>query len=338
MSGVDIMADKYGSLSPYNYAFNDPVFFNDPSGADAAPLYSEATRYLYGESAAGGVFRPRIMDTGVFGGGFMGGNFGFVQNPGFKQNVWNRIGGGINAMWSAAGANGWSTSNSSGSVAVSSVAVAIQGYGAIVNFINGVPVGVTASRVTSSGRQIGQLVNIWNLPWPKLFSNNDFWQTDAGHDVSDLGLDLLGHFSSFLGATGMLSSSTEIGLDKWVFERPDKIMNGASKLHPNFMNLSDKYPWYANRFMTGSRTLQVLKIAKVAGVVGSIASIGVSGAKWANGQATTLDKVDIGVNLVGLGTTALVAASVVSNPVGWAVGAFVLVYSGVRLYQDLSAD
>ena len=34
MSGVDIMAGKYSSLSPYQYAFNDPVAWNDPSGAD----------------------------------------------------------------------------------------------------------------------------------------------------------------------------------------------------------------------------------------------------------------------------------------------------------------
>ncbi len=34
MNAIDPMASKYASLSPYNYAFNDPVYFNDPSGAD----------------------------------------------------------------------------------------------------------------------------------------------------------------------------------------------------------------------------------------------------------------------------------------------------------------
>ncbi len=33
-TGVDPMAAKYASLTPYNYAFNDPVSYNDPSGAD----------------------------------------------------------------------------------------------------------------------------------------------------------------------------------------------------------------------------------------------------------------------------------------------------------------
>jgi RHS repeat-associated protein len=34
MNGVDPMASKYASLTPYNYSFNDPVSFNDPSGAE----------------------------------------------------------------------------------------------------------------------------------------------------------------------------------------------------------------------------------------------------------------------------------------------------------------
>jgi RHS repeat-associated protein len=34
MNGVDPMATKYASLSPYNFSFNDPVTFTDPSGAD----------------------------------------------------------------------------------------------------------------------------------------------------------------------------------------------------------------------------------------------------------------------------------------------------------------
>ena len=38
MNGIDPMATKYASLSPYNFSFNDPVTFNDPSGADADPL------------------------------------------------------------------------------------------------------------------------------------------------------------------------------------------------------------------------------------------------------------------------------------------------------------
>lgn len=34
MLQVDPMAGKYASLTPYNYSFNDPVYWNDPSGAE----------------------------------------------------------------------------------------------------------------------------------------------------------------------------------------------------------------------------------------------------------------------------------------------------------------
>jgi RHS repeat-associated protein len=40
MNGVDPMASKYGSLTPYNYAANDPVYWTDPSGADMLPFCS----------------------------------------------------------------------------------------------------------------------------------------------------------------------------------------------------------------------------------------------------------------------------------------------------------
>ncbi|MFM8911937.1 MAG: RHS repeat-associated core domain-containing protein, partial [Flammeovirgaceae bacterium] len=34
MYGVDPMASKYCSLSPYNYSFNNPAIYNDVNGAD----------------------------------------------------------------------------------------------------------------------------------------------------------------------------------------------------------------------------------------------------------------------------------------------------------------
>lgn len=44
---------------------------------------------------------------------------------------------------------------------------------------------------------------------------------------------------------------------------------------------------------------------------------------------------DFGVGVVGLGTTAAVALGLVSNPVGWVVGTGILIYSGVRLVNDI---
>jgi RHS repeat-associated protein len=36
MNGVDPLASKYASITPYNYSFNNPVSFTDPSGAEPA--------------------------------------------------------------------------------------------------------------------------------------------------------------------------------------------------------------------------------------------------------------------------------------------------------------
>jgi RHS repeat-associated protein len=43
MNAVDPMTEKYASLTPYNYAFNDPVYWSDVSGADPAnPGFNDA--------------------------------------------------------------------------------------------------------------------------------------------------------------------------------------------------------------------------------------------------------------------------------------------------------
>jgi hypothetical protein len=45
MTQVDPMADKYGSMSTYNYAFNDPIFWNDPLGDDAVTPQAKPPGY-----------------------------------------------------------------------------------------------------------------------------------------------------------------------------------------------------------------------------------------------------------------------------------------------------
>ncbi|MBX2895771.1 MAG: hypothetical protein KF763_10035 [Cyclobacteriaceae bacterium] len=48
MYGVDPMASKYSSLTPYNYSFNNPVSFNDVNGADPYTInYSASTSQYY---------------------------------------------------------------------------------------------------------------------------------------------------------------------------------------------------------------------------------------------------------------------------------------------------
>jgi len=60
MSGVDVMAESYASLTPYQYANNDPVYWNDPTGA-----WSSA----YEKASAGGCGCWRDMGPQDGGGG-----------------------------------------------------------------------------------------------------------------------------------------------------------------------------------------------------------------------------------------------------------------------------
>jgi len=46
MNGVDPLATKYASLTPYNFSFNDPVTFSDPSGASPEKTWIDAHREL----------------------------------------------------------------------------------------------------------------------------------------------------------------------------------------------------------------------------------------------------------------------------------------------------
>ncbi len=52
LNQVDPLADKYGSLSPYHFSFNNPVTYTDPSGAD--PRWGLYTRQEW--DASGGYF------------------------------------------------------------------------------------------------------------------------------------------------------------------------------------------------------------------------------------------------------------------------------------------
>ncbi|MBX2965985.1 MAG: RHS repeat-associated core domain-containing protein [Cyclobacteriaceae bacterium] len=82
MLQVDPMAMKYSSLTPYNYSFNDPVYWNDPSGADPTPdqIWNYLLR-LFGSMESGQYVRISAEQlhmhiTGDSGGGGLGGGYG----------------------------------------------------------------------------------------------------------------------------------------------------------------------------------------------------------------------------------------------------------------------
>jgi RHS repeat-associated protein len=81
MNGVDIMASKYGSLTPYNYALNNPVLYSDPSGAETPTKSNDNNTRdgksinkdcYYAASAAGADYGNIYGDSGGYSGGSNG--------------------------------------------------------------------------------------------------------------------------------------------------------------------------------------------------------------------------------------------------------------------------
>jgi RHS repeat-associated protein len=139
MNGVDPMASKYSSLTPYNFSFNDPVTFADPSGADPADYYfyggyftyddwipqrnlgwqtsldrSGAGKREFGQSLSsfGGDYGGDSWQSSTFAGVPMPGGGGITRDQDGNINInWDRI-GNRGASWSANGSNGsWSVPN-----------------------------------------------------------------------------------------------------------------------------------------------------------------------------------------------------------------------------------
>jgi hypothetical protein len=96
MNAVDPMVSKYASLTPYNYAFNDPVYFNDPLGDDSSDR--DHRRYNYVDNWNWRVSGPQDAHAGS--GGMYGGSYAVLINPGFTNagtwsmiwNAWNSMG------------------------------------------------------------------------------------------------------------------------------------------------------------------------------------------------------------------------------------------------------
>jgi RHS repeat-associated protein len=69
MNQVDPMASKYASHSPYSFAFNDPVFWSDPSGADPWDRIWQVLATLWNSPHGGTWSRPQDSGTAGAGGG-----------------------------------------------------------------------------------------------------------------------------------------------------------------------------------------------------------------------------------------------------------------------------
>jgi RHS repeat-associated protein len=115
MNGVDPMADKYSSLTPYNYAFNMPNMRNDLNGADptsTAMWYEEQAqrkvamelaKYGHVNSAGGGNEMSTVRGTfdQTFWGNFM--------NIGGSSNLQSFLDDALDSRYGGTWSNGTST-------------------------------------------------------------------------------------------------------------------------------------------------------------------------------------------------------------------------------------
>ncbi|UII27579.1 hypothetical protein LVD15_03900 [Fulvivirga maritima] len=117
----------------------------------------------------------------------------------------------------------------------------------------------------------------------------------------------------FSGAAGNLIASGDYFLGDWVATRSDKLMNGASQLHKSFMNLADDAPMYANRFLSGSKTLRLANGLRVAGQVAGGIGIGLTiyqyGAGQISGTQAVVESIIGGVGIFGGPVGAVVSIS-----------------------------
>jgi RHS repeat-associated protein len=96
---VDPLASKYGSYTPYNYGFNDPVYFTDPSGADALKKRQDQA------TAESDAAFDAMNYAGAFGGGMWGASWNamtYGSNGGaggsMYQSSWYGVGSGNGTM------------------------------------------------------------------------------------------------------------------------------------------------------------------------------------------------------------------------------------------------
>ena len=96
----------------------------------------------------------------------------------------------------------------------------------------------------------------------------------------------------------------------------------------------------------GSGTAKYMKYSKGLGTLGGVITTSYSASltyqQFQNGGVNNIlrhrDFVDTGVGAIGLGAGTLAAFGIISNPVGWAIGAGVLIYGGTTLIYDIYSE
>jgi RHS repeat-associated protein len=92
-TGIDILAEEFAGINPYQFGYDNPVMFNDPSGAMTAAEFEEATNILM-DSEHGGTYTSGSGVAYLFGSEAVafGWGAGYMQ----ANNLW-----GANEGWAS---------------------------------------------------------------------------------------------------------------------------------------------------------------------------------------------------------------------------------------------
>jgi RHS repeat-associated protein len=295
---IDPLTEKYNSVSPYIYALNNPIIFNDPNGAE--PYYPGNPTGPYPPSG----YQPYDENGSSFG-SWMRDMYALANMGGSYQYYYRGMGDDYMR------ANGYYvTRNYSYDVPFkfNNVNVEDSGNG---NYLS------TYSYITGTMNVSGQYQEYISMPGPQNFVRGK--GPNYGNWLS--GFDFVaGYYNDHIHNHN--TYTTTKGVQKPIYK--------------------------SNGVVRSERAAKFAKISRMVrgvGLLGSVASTVYSGTQVYNQyQQGGVENVngwnvaDAAVGTVGVASSVLVTFGIISNPVGWVVGAGVLIYGGVRLAYDIYHD
>ncbi|WP_188462715.1 RHS repeat-associated core domain-containing protein [Marivirga lumbricoides] len=312
---VDPYANEFANLSPYNYGGNNPIMYNDPSGGRMYPTPQRLAEWADAIRGGSGGFRPGPTHS-------IGPGSGNHWSDGYRSV------GGNAAMMSSSTFNNY--------------------YG--VNSGNRSDFAASLGKEGWLAKQQSSFFNTGNrYEWYEIIEGGVI-KGGATYEEAVMGpyqdntryFDLMGYTADQVAVQGIYLGGVSQGVDMWYNSRFDKIVNakftGTVATARATGNAADKAWLFATKLGSGDEMVKLAKISKIAGPVATIAGMGVSAYKIASGQGSGWDYADIGVNAAGLGASAAVTLGLISNPVGWVIGAGVLIYNGYRVYQSFTQE
>jgi RHS repeat-associated protein len=311
-TGIDIKAEATVSLNPYHFGNNNPVLFNDPFGDLSIAEFNTILNTLW-SSNHGGTWSSDNFGNSGGGGGFGGGsNIYLFGNESTATFFGGLAANGINYSFGNDGnlriRDLFVTSISNGTNKRGEAGLSFGGY-----YENN---GRAAEGNRLTEVAVGSL----------FFKNSIFFGTGNTNGQGDGGgWDAA---NTTLNAFGFAS-----GIKETIIEGGAALNRGINISKVNDVSLLRTY---------GASGAKYLKISKGLGIAGSIVTTGYSLSKvydqynapgGLNNVLNHRDVLDAGVGMAGIG-----AFFFLSNPVGWGIGAGVLIYGGATMIYDAYND